>query len=234
MSDASNLTSPIHAIQRLKDGNKRFVSGLRSVDSMLAHMKMPELASRGQKPFAIVLTCSDSRSPVEMIFDQGLGDLFVVRVAGNVVAPSLLASMEFAVLNFQSPAIVVLGHSLCGAIKAASSHALNPQQSLPSQHLEELVSRIKPSIDETLKCCSSESPDFLMKATVSNVLRSQQIILESSSIISKAFDEKRLTIESAVLDLSSGKVDFLTNNAEKTSAKTKFISSLKHQYYVSP
>lgn len=234
MSSSSFVLSPASAIKKLKDGNHRFVSGIRSVDSMLSHMKMPELASRGQSPFAIVLTCSDSRSPVEMIFDQGLGDLFVVRVAGNVVAPSLLASMEFAVLNFQSPAIVVLGHTLCGAIKAATCHVTKPQDELPSQHLEELVGRIKPSIDETLKDCSLQSDDFLMKATVSNILRGQKLIFQSSSIIQKAIEENRLTIESALLDISTGKVDFLTNNVEKTSLKTQVRSSLNHHLYVSP
>ena len=234
MSTNENILNPLTAIERLKEGNRRFISGVRSVDSMLAHMKMPELASRGQKPFAIVLTCSDSRSPVEMIFDQGLGDLFVVRVAGNVVAPSLLASMEFAVLNFQSPAILVLGHTLCGAIKAAAGHVSKPHDALPSLHLEELVGRIKPSIDETLKDCSLESEEFLMKATVSNVLRSQKLIYQSSSIIQKAIEENRLTIESALLDISSGKVEFLTNNIERASFKSKPSSSLNHQHYVSP
>lgn len=229
MSSCTSNLSPLKAIKRLKEGNSRFVSGLRSVDSMLAHMKMPELASRGQKPFAIVLTCSDSRSPVEMIFDQGLGDLFVVRVAGNVVAPSLLASMEFAVLNFQSPAIVVLGHTLCGAIKAATSHVSKPHEELPSQHLEELVSRIKPSIDETAKKYSVDSEDFLKNATISNIFRSQKLIYQSSSIIQKAVEEKRLTIESALLDIASGKVDFLTKNGEEN----KSLSSL-HHHYVSP
>jgi carbonic anhydrase len=169
-----------------------------------------------------------------MIFDQGLGDLFVVRVAGNVVAPSLLASMEFAVLNFQSPAILVLGHTLCGAIKAATCHASKPHEELPSQHLEELVGRIKPSIDETLKDCSLQSEEFLMKATVSNILRSQKLIYQSSSIIQKAVEENRLTVESALLDISSGKVDFLTNNIERASFKSKPSSSLNHHHYVSP
>jgi carbonic anhydrase len=233
MSSKENILNPLKAIERLKEGNSRFVGGLRSVDSMLSHMKMPELASRGQKPFAIVLTCSDSRSPVEMIFDQGLVDLFVVRVAGNVVAPSLLASMEFAVLNFQSPAIVVLGHTLCGAIKAAASHVSKPQEDLPSQHLEELVGRIKPSIDETVKKYSVDSEDFLRNATISNILRSQKLIYQSSSIIQKAVEEKKLTIESALLDIASGKVDFLTKNGEENSLKNKSLSSL-HNHYVSP
>ncbi len=234
MASGTDNLNPISAIERLKEGNERFVSGLRSVDSMLAHMKMPELASRGQKPFAIILTCSDSRSPVEMIFDQGLGDLFVVRVAGNVVAPSLLASMEFAVLNFHSPAILVLGHTLCGAIKAATCHVSKPHDALPSQHLEELVSRIKPSIDETLKDCSLQSEDFLKRATISNILRSQKLIYQSSKIIQNAIEENRLTIESALLDISTGKVDFLTNNVERTSFKNNSTPSLNHHHYVSP
>jgi len=110
--------TPGSALEVLLEGNKRFTSGTRSIEPMLSHLKMPSLAANGQKPFAVALTCSDSRSPAEMIFDQGVGDLFVVRVAGNVIAPSLLASVEFAVANFGSPLIVVLGHTLCGAVKA--------------------------------------------------------------------------------------------------------------------
>ena len=145
------MMTPTQAIQRLQEGNNRFTSGLKSVDSLLAYSKMAELAEKGQTPFAIVLTCSDSRSPVEMIFDEGLGDLFVVRVAGNVVAPSLLASMEFAVANFHSSVIVVLGHTKCGAVDACLKHVQNPTEELPSPHLEELIGRIRPAVERTMR-----------------------------------------------------------------------------------
>lgn len=108
-----------NALTQLIEGNKRFTSGLRSVNSLATIERLPELAEKGQKPFAIILSCSDSRVPAEIVFDQGAGDLFMVRVAGNTVAPSLLASMEFAATNFGSPLIVVMGHTNCGAVNAA-------------------------------------------------------------------------------------------------------------------
>lgn len=201
---------PSEAIERLQEGNRRFTAGVRSVEPLLAHLKMAELAAKGQKPFAIVLTCSDSRSPVEMIFDQGLGDLFVVRVAGNVVAPSLLASMEFAVANFGSSAIVVLGHSLCGAVNATVDHCNDPTTPLPSPHLEELVARIRPAVESTQLKHSPGSQHFLHHATVANIQRSKSLVLEQSRIIREAVDQGKLVVQGALLDISSGKVQFLS------------------------
>jgi len=143
----SEPPSPRDALELLEEGNRRFVTGVRSVEPLLSHLKLQELAENGQRPFAVVLTCSDSRSPAELVFDQGLGDLFVVRVAGNVVAPSLLASIEFAVSNFGSPIVLVLGHTQCGAITASIQHKKEPHVPLPSVHLEELVGRIMPAIN---------------------------------------------------------------------------------------
>jgi carbonic anhydrase len=202
-------TEPQQALERLREGNRRFTSGVRSVEPLLAHLKMRELAEKGQKPFAIILTCSDSRSPVELIFDQGLGDLFVVRVAGNVVAPSLLASMEFAVANFGSSAILVLGHSLCGAVKATIQHTQNPTQPLPSPHLEELVSRIRPAVEFTQAERDIQADDFLHQATLANIQRSKKLILEQSRIIREKVESGELALEGALLDISSGQVKFL-------------------------
>lgn len=197
------------ALTRLIAGNQRFTSGTRSVDPLLAHMKMADLAANGQKPFAIVLTCSDSRSPVELIFDQGVGDLFVVRVAGNVVAPSLLASIEFAVANFQSPLIVVLGHSQCGAVRATIDHACNPHDPIPSPHLEELVGRIRPAIEATEGTVSNASVDFIDRATIQNVRRSMRLIEEQSKIVRDRIACGAVAITGGVLDISTGKVAFL-------------------------
>src|SRR5918992_2033016 len=105
------------ALARLREGNRRFVSGVRSLDTELTHTRRTALATT-QEPFAIILGCSDSRVPAEIIFDQGLGDLFVIRVAGNIVAPSQVGSVEFAAERFGTPLVVVLGHSQCGAIQA--------------------------------------------------------------------------------------------------------------------
>ena len=208
-SSSSFPGTPRLAIDRLMEGNQRFVSGTRSVDSMMAHLKMPELAAKGQKPFAVVLTCSDSRSPVELIFDQGLGDLFVVRVAGNVVAPSLLASMEFAVANFGSPLILVLGHSQCGAVNATIQHTKDPSNPLPSPHLEELVARIRPAVEATQLEHSPSRPEFLQHATVANIYRSMGLIHEQSKIIRQLVDSDQLMIAGALLDISTGKVGLL-------------------------
>ncbi len=193
-------------LRKLLEGNKRFIEGIRSVEPLLAHKKMPDLAAQGQKPFAVVLTCSDSRSPVELIFDQGVGDLFVVRVAGNVVAPSLLASIEFAVANFGSPLILVLGHTQCGAVKATVDHVCDSSKALPSPHLEELVGRIRPSIDLTEGVCDQKSAEFLSRATITNVRRSMNLIQEQSRIVRDLLASGQLEIAGGILDISNGRV----------------------------
>lgn len=199
---------PKSALQRLIEGNQRFTSGVRAVEPMLAHLKMSDLAAKGQSPFAVVLTCSDSRSPAELIFDQGVGDLFVVRVAGNVVAPSLLASIEFAVANFGSAVIVVLGHTLCGAVKAACSHHQNPSERLPSPHLEELVGRIRPAVEVAASRVSSGDPEFMKESTLQNIDRSVNLIQEQSRIVRTLVEQGKLTVHGALLDLSTGRVSF--------------------------
>lgn len=203
------VTTPEEAIQRLKDGNQRFTSGMRSVEPLLSHLKMRELATNGQKPFGIVLTCSDSRSPAEMIFDQGLGDLFVVRVAGNVVAPSLLASIEYAATNLGSKAILVLGHTLCGAIGATIAHVRHPEEPLPSSHLEELVARIQPAVYHVVKKTGLDDKTLPDLAVEANVRRSCRLIYEQSSIVRKLVEEHGITIQGAVLDIHTGNVRFL-------------------------
>ncbi|MEI6790859.1 MAG: carbonic anhydrase [Myxococcaceae bacterium] len=202
--------TPHLAAQRLQEGNKRFISGVKSVDSLLAHSKMADLAEKGQKPFAIVLTCSDSRSPAEMIFDEGIGELFVVRVAGNVVAPSLIASMEFAVANFHSSILVVLGHTKCGAVDACIKHVQDPVKELPSPHLEELIARIRPAVERSMIQHPIGEGAFLNHAIKENVLRSRSLILEQSRIIREAQERKELIVQPAILDISTGIVQFLS------------------------
>src|SRR5436853_5799952 len=118
--------SPEDALGRLREGNRRFASGVRSLDAMLSHTRRVEFAT-SQNPFAIVLGCSDSRAPAEIVFDQGLGDLFVIRVAGNIVAPSQVGSVEFAAERFGTRLVVVMGHSGCGAIDPAIEAMLGGQ-----------------------------------------------------------------------------------------------------------
>ncbi len=202
--------TPSEALERLKEGNKRFTSGVKSVESLLAYSKMAELAEKGQTPFAIILTCSDSRSPVELIFDEGLGDLFVVRVAGNVVAPSLIASMEFAVANFHSAVVVVLGHTKCGAVDACVKHVENPGQELPSVHLEELVGRIRPAVEKTLARVKTNHKEKVESSIIENIFRSRTLLLDQSKIIRDAVASKKLLVEPAVLDIQTGIVKFLS------------------------
>src|SRR6266567_7161842 len=137
--------SALEALQRLREGNRRFVSGVRSLDAMLSHTRRAELASE-QQAFAIVLGCSDSRVPAEVVFDQGLGDLFVIRVAGNIVAPSQVGSVEFAAEQFGTRLVVVLGHSRCGAI-AATLEVLERRAGPASRNLMSIVDRVRPSVE---------------------------------------------------------------------------------------
>ena len=200
----------IEALNRLMEGNQRFINGIRSVEPIFSHLKMAELSASGQKPFVIVLTCSDSRSPVEMIFDQGIGEVFVVRVAGNVVAPSLLASIEFAAENFGSPLILVMGHTQCGAVNATLQHTKNPADVLRSIHLEELVSRMRPAVEKVIKLNSNKSDSEILElCTVENIKRSMGIILDQSAIVRNLINQDKIKIEGAVLDIQTGKVHLL-------------------------
>src|SRR5215472_8808133 len=137
------------ALQRLRDGNRRFVSNNRSSESLVSPRRRAELTDR-QEPFATILGCSDSRVPVEIIFDQGLGDLFVIRVAGNIVAPSLVGSVEFAADRFCTRLVVVLGHSQCGAILATLEELEQPA-ARPSRNLLSIVDRVRPSVEALLQ-----------------------------------------------------------------------------------
>src|SRR6478752_8568323 len=134
------------AMARLVMGNQRYMQNVRSVDSMLSHSRR-DLQS--QRPFAIILGCSDSRAPAEVVFDQGLGDLFVIRVAGNIVAPSQIGSVEFAAERFGTRLVVVMGHSQCGAI-GATLEVLQQPPKKQSSNLHSIVDRIRPSVEGLL------------------------------------------------------------------------------------
>ena len=127
------------ALVRLREGNRRFVDHVVSLEALLSHARREDHA-RAQRPFAVVLGCSDSRAPAEFVFDQGLGDLFVIRVAGNIAAPSQVGSVEFAVEQFQVRLVVVLGHSNCGAVRATLTHLQAPGDTSPA--LRAIVDRI--------------------------------------------------------------------------------------------
>src|SRR5687768_6941675 len=155
------MISAREALERLRTGNRRFASGVRSSDILASEARRSELAA-GQEPFAIILGCSDSRVPAEIIFDQGLGDLFVIRVAGNIVASSQIGSVEFAAERFGTPLVVVLGHSRCGAVLATLEELQQPTDN-QSRNLRSIVDRIRPAVEPLLAKDSGDDPDALVR-----------------------------------------------------------------------
>jgi len=152
------------ALERLRDGNRRFASGVRSRDRLTNQTRREELAAE-QEPFAIVLGCSDSRVPSEIVFDQGVGDLFVIRVAGNIVAPSQIGSVEYAAARYGTRLVVVLGHSRCGAVQATLEELQRPTQT-QSRNLRSIVDRIRPSVEALLATELRDDPENLMRQAV--------------------------------------------------------------------
>lgn len=207
-----NLKCNSHeALELLIEGNQRFASGLRSLETALSVSKMHDLVENGQFPFAIVLTCSDSRVPTEMVFDRGLGDLFVIRIAGNVTSPMVIASVEYAASQLESPLVVVMGHSHCGAVTTAvRAEEDNSIERNLSPDLNTLISAIRPAVRET-RHLHGENIDFqgcIHESTWANVRRSVRLITEGSSIVQKLQREERISIVGAMYDLKSGVVKF--------------------------
>ena len=196
------------ALQRLKDGNARFAAGEIDPGSLEYHAQREELTG-GQNPFAIVLGCSDSRVPVEIVFDQGLGDLFVIRVAGNIVARSQIGSIEFAAQKFGARLVVILGHSSCGAVEAAIDE-LNKPSDRQSPNLQFIVERIRPAAESMVAHGYGHDPDALMNAVVrENVRQTADALRHGSEIIEQLVAKEGLTIVGAEYCLRTGKVEFL-------------------------
>lgn len=195
------------ALQRLRDGNRRFVED-KSLQRAGVEAQLHELAD-GQAPFAVIVGCSDSRVPAELIFDQGLGDLFVIRVAGNIVAPSQLGSVEFAAVKFESRLVVVLGHSQCGAVSATIENIQSPG-GVSSQNLESIVNQISPSI-EPLIGQGLEPEVLLSEAVRANVVRATNKLREGSPIIEDLERNDGLVIVGAEYSLDSGLVEFFAS-----------------------
>jgi carbonic anhydrase len=158
------MISAREALERLREGNRRFVSDIRSSDTLVGLTRRRELAA-GQAPFTAILGCSDSRVPVEIIFDQGLGDLFVIRVAGNIVAPSQVGSVEFAAERFGTRLVVVLGHSRCGAVLATLEEIQRPTEN-QSRNLRSIVDRVRPSVEGLLATELKHHPDALVRQAI--------------------------------------------------------------------
>lgn len=195
------------ALERLRVGNQRFVTGLRSLDSMLAHNKRYKL-SNGQEPFAVILGCSDSRVPAEIVFDQGLGDLFVIRVAGNIVAPSQIGSVEFAAAQFKTRLVVVLGHSKCGAICATVEEMKHPTDE-QSKNITAIVDRIRPSIEPFRATDLWNKTDALIEESVrANVRASVNHLRHGSGILENLIQNEGLRIVGAEYSLDTGIVTF--------------------------
>ncbi len=204
------MISGAEAIERLKDGNQRFVTGVRSVDTMVKQIHRADI-SEDQAPFAIILGCSDSRVPAEIVFDQGLGDLFVIRVAGNIVAPSLVGSVEFAVEQFGTPLVVVLGHSLCGAVKA-SLDDLERTSDPKSSNVLSIVNRIRPTIEILRLTELRDDHEKLLETAIrANILASTNHLRHGSEMLEQLVQDEALTIVGAEYSLETGKVEFITN-----------------------
>lgn len=201
------MLSAVEALEKLREGNRRYAAGIRSMDSVMSELRRSALV-RGQHPHAVVLGCSDSRVPVEMIFDQGLGHLFVIRVAGNIVAPSQVASVEFAATQFGTRLVVVLGHSYCGAVRATLD-ALQAPAGGDAHGLHSIVSRIRPAVEKCLETGLGSDPESVVRAAVrSNVSASAEQLRHGSEVIENLIDLGGLRVIGAEYSLETGVVDF--------------------------
>jgi carbonic anhydrase len=202
---AVTMLSATDALARLRQGNLRYVQNLRSVESMIGH------GSRDlqiQTPFAIVLGCSDARAPAEIVFDQGLGDLFVIRVAGNIVASSQVGSVEFAAERFGTRLVVVMGHTQCGAIEATVESMIGNAPA--SKNLRSIVDRVRPSIEGLVHTDLRSDPDRLRREAVrANVRASANHLRHGSEIIERLAEDDGLLVVGAELDVRTGAVEFL-------------------------
>lgn len=213
------MIPPTEALQRLQEGNRRFVAGRRSSDALSPERRNE--VTGDQRPFAIVLGCSDSRVPAEIVFDQGLGDLFVIRVAGNVVAPSQIGSVEFAAEWFGTRLVVVLGHSRCGAV-VATLQSLSRGERHPSRNLRSIVDRVRPAVEPLLEGAVDPGSDTLVQRAVrANVRASANQLRHGSDILEKLIAQGQLLIVGADYSLDTGEVAFfegLPDGAADTGA----------------
>lgn len=203
------MISAKEALERLREGNRRFASGKRSRDTQTTDSQRGELVAK-QEPFAIILGCSDSRVPAELVFDQGLGDLFVIRVAGNIVAPSQVGSVEFAAERFGTRLVVVLGHSQCGAIQATLEQLQQPTAG-QSRNLRSIVDRVRPAVEGLLSTELRNDLDKLLdRAVRANVGISVSHLRHGSEILEHLIENEGLLVVGAEYSLETGVVDFFT------------------------
>ncbi|HYL19024.1 MAG TPA: carbonic anhydrase [Burkholderiales bacterium] len=195
------------ALKRLREGNRRFASDVSSRDMLMSPTRRRTLVT-GQEPFAIILGCSDSRVPAEIVFDQGLGDLFVIRVAGNIVAPSQVGSVEFAAARFATRLVVVLGHSQCGAILATLEELQRPTEN-QSPNLHSIVDRVRPSVEGLLETELKHDPEALVRQAVrANIRASTNQLRHGSEILENLIRKEGLLVIGAEYSLETGVVHF--------------------------
>ncbi len=195
------------ALHRLREGNRRFVANVRDRGTLTDPARRLELTT-GQAPFAIILGCSDSRVPAELVFDQGLGDLFVIRVAGNIVAPSQIGSVEFAAERFGTRLVVVLGHSRCGAILATLEELGRPTER-QSRNLQSIVDRVRPSVEPLLGTSLARDPEALVREAVrANIRASTHQLRRGSDVLEQLSQTDGLLVVGAEYSLETGEVEF--------------------------
>lgn len=208
-----NLT-PYQGYKLLVEGNKRFISNLNTDHD---HLEVINQTMEGQYPFAVILSCMDSRTSAELIFDQGLGDLFSIRIAGNIVNNDILASIEYAVKYVGSKVLMVLGHTECGAINSAKN-------GVQDGHITNLLKQIQPSISKALLM---EDNDYLFKDTVAyaNVEHSLGEILTRSTIVKEMFEKGEIGIVGGIYNIENGQVDFFKNLTENKKTNKQLVNT---------
>ena len=212
------MLNALESLIRLRNGNHRFVTGRTSASSLSNAAR--EALVAGQEPFAIILGCSDSRVPAELVFDQSFGDLFVIRVAGNIVAPSQVGSVEFAASRFGTSLVVVMGHSQCGAI-VATLEELQGRATNQSRNLRSIVDRVRPSVETLMAGLGSDAdPDTLVREAVrANVRASVNHLRNGSELLERLIREKGLLVVGAEYSLETGVVEFFENVPEAASLR---------------
>ena len=206
------------ALERLREGNTRFASNQAAEGGLSNPIRRAELVS-GQEPFAIILGCSDSRVPAELVFDQGFGDLFVIRVAGNIVAPSQVGSVEFAASRFGTRLVVVMGHSQCGAV-VATLDELQGRSASSSRNLRSIVERVRPAVETVLGSWHVDDRELLLHESVrANVRASAAHLRHGSELLEQLIQSDGLIVVGAEYSLETGVVDFFDGVPDRNSAR---------------
>ncbi len=203
------MLTAAEALARLRDGNRRFVAGETNVAALASEARRAVLVD-GQEPFAIILGCSDSRVPAELVFDQGLGDLFVIRVGGNIVAPSQVGSVEFAAARFGTPLVVVMGHTQCGVVTAAFDSVVDGAND-KSRNLRSIVDRVRPAVLAAMGSRDQASIDraaIIHDAVRINVRASADHLRHGSALLEGLIRNRGLAVVGAEYSIESGIVDF--------------------------